>query len=640
MKRNKVTTHLSNSTLLPQKQRVAFHEAGHAAGMYLNNKAPGLTPVSFKILFKDMADAKAADVMAHQPNPNDFIPRVEGGRLFELVPFSPETRVDESTAPSNAMVQVVNLNIPATKNHRLVYSQHIANSYAHPEQSCKSVDEYFELQGVEALKPKLIGLKENDEVINQNQKDQKKYITSAIAVSQSPIKEFKLNNAEFDLGKNSLGTEKTDQLRYKLQVQHSISELRDDGLSSSYTSLESSRAHFIELYDLAPIGLVTLNEVGMITDVNLKASKLLFEERSLILSRRFDRFIDNDYKDIWHRHFLYTKQNKGPQDCELLFSFEKGVTVNYHLVCQYIADRRSPQMHITISEVIEHKQVEVKLIGLNQAFEAFLEYKNDFVYFIDTDNRFRFCSRSLAKIVGLEKCKDILGKSLYEIFPNKAAQVHSEAELQDLQEGLPLQNHVDSFHDENGKHYWFSTSKWPQLDNDGKVIGYFCVSHDITGLKNSEDAALANLKSIKTETSNVNAALSAFLKLRETENSEAKIILANEIDATALPLLKNLKQASAGRHQTVRLIGILESNLKQLAKSYGQTANLAAIYQKLTPIETQVASMIRQGLATKVIAAALSNSPGTVSIHRKHIRKKLGLGNGINLYSYLLSLTN
>jgi hypothetical protein len=107
MKRNKVTAHLGGSPLLPQKQQIAFHEAGHAAGMYLNNKARGLTPVFFKIHFKDMADAKAADVVTHQPNPNDFIARVEGGRLFELAPFSPETRVDESTAPSNAMVQVV-----------------------------------------------------------------------------------------------------------------------------------------------------------------------------------------------------------------------------------------------------------------------------------------------------------------------------------------------------------------------------------------------------------------------------------------------------------------------------------------------------------------------------------------------------
>jgi DNA-binding CsgD family transcriptional regulator len=54
----------------------------------------------------------------------------------------------------------------------------------------------------------------------------------------------------------------------------------------------------------------------------------------------------------------------------------------------------------------------------------------------------------------------------------------------------------------------------------------------------------------------------------------------------------------------------------------------------------QVASLVRQGLSTKIIAMTLNIAPGTVSIHRKHIRKKLGLdGKAANLQSYLMSLT-
>jgi DNA-binding NarL/FixJ family response regulator len=106
-----------------------------------------------------------------------------------------------------------------------------------------------------------------------------------------------------------------------------------------------------------------------------------------------------------------------------------------------------------------------------------------------------------------------------------------------------------------------------------------------------------------------------------------------------LPLLKKLKAVSSGRVQSTKLIGIIEGSLQQLVKSYGRAANLAAAYQKLTPIETQVASMIRQGLPTKSIASALNISSGTVSIHRKHIRKKLDLdGQEINLQSHLQSL--
>ncbi len=121
---------------------------------------------------------------------------------------------------------------------------------------------------------------------------------------------------------------------------------------------------------------------------------------------------------------------------------------------------------------------------------------------------------------------------------------------------------------------------------------------------------------------------------------DAQIALSREIETTVSPLLKKLKNASAGHPQTDSLIGILESNLQHVVKSYGHVNSLGATYQKLSPIESIVASMVRKGLSTKVIADTLTISPGTVAVHRKHIRKKLGLeGKATNLCNYLQSLT-
>lgn len=122
--------------------------------------------------------------------------------------------------------------------------------------------------------------------------------------------------------------------------------------------------------------------------------------------------------------------------------------------------------------------------------------------------------------------------------------------------------------------------------------------------------------------------------------TEAQCALSQEVEATLIPLLEKLKQTSTDPTQTSLLIDILESNIQHLVKSYGSSVNLVAAYQRLSPVETLVASLVRQGLPTKDIATALSISPGTVSIHRKHIRKKLCLGyKGINLQSYLQSLS-
>ena len=121
--------------------------------------------------------------------------------------------------------------------------------------------------------------------------------------------------------------------------------------------------------------------------------------------------------------------------------------------------------------------------------------------------------------------------------------------------------------------------------------------------------------------------------------AEAQMSLSYEVDATLIPLLKRLKETRSDPQQSGYLINILESNLQHLVNAYGRSANLTAAYQRLSPVESLVASMIRQGQATKTIAATLNIASGTVNIHRKHIRKKLGLDNkSTNLESYLKTL--
>jgi DNA-binding CsgD family transcriptional regulator len=130
----------------------------------------------------------------------------------------------------------------------------------------------------------------------------------------------------------------------------------------------------------------------------------------------------------------------------------------------------------------------------------------------------------------------------------------------------------------------------------------------------------------------------------ETEKSldistDAQIALSQEVEETIKPLLQKLKEVSNDPLQVIYLINILETSLHHLVQVYGNATNLAAAYQRLAPVETLVSSMIRQGLSTQAIATALHISAGTVSVHRKHIRKKLGVqGKAINLQTYLRML--
>lgn len=102
-----MTTARSKNKLVEYKRRVAFHEAGYAAGIHLNNKARCLPSIPFKIIFKEMSFIAEIDVMAHQTNKDNYIAQLVGGRLIEMLPFSLDNLVSKLTEHNDAMLQLV-----------------------------------------------------------------------------------------------------------------------------------------------------------------------------------------------------------------------------------------------------------------------------------------------------------------------------------------------------------------------------------------------------------------------------------------------------------------------------------------------------------------------------------------------------
>ncbi|CAA9892481.1 conserved hypothetical protein [Candidatus Methylobacter favarea] len=107
MKRSAVTAIPLQDKIKEHRQCIAFHEAGHAAAIYLNNKANNLPPVFFQIIFKDIKSEKDYDVTVYQVSQGDCIAKVEGGRLIESLPPSVEGLVHKLTEHNASMVQLV-----------------------------------------------------------------------------------------------------------------------------------------------------------------------------------------------------------------------------------------------------------------------------------------------------------------------------------------------------------------------------------------------------------------------------------------------------------------------------------------------------------------------------------------------------
>ncbi len=170
-----------------------------------------------------------------------------------------------------------------------------------------------------------------------------------------------------------------------------------------------------------------------------------------------------------------------------------------------------------------------------------------------------------------------------------------------------------------------------RVEYDGKPAN-LATFIDITERKKAEDQL--NEKSLDLQ--ETNAALNVLLKQRDRDRIDLEEKMLLNVKETVFPYLEKLKKSKLD-HQQKNYLNIIEYNLNDMASPL--VRSLSSRFLGLTPAEMQVANLTKQGGTMKEIAAILNLSPGTIKMHRVHIRDKIGIKNKkINLRTFLLSL--
>jgi PAS domain S-box-containing protein len=113
------------------------------------------------------------------------------------------------------------------------------------------------------------------------------------------------------------GKPDTKRLLHELQVHQIELEMQNDELRLAQVELEEQQARYFDLYDLAPVGYVTLSEKVVILEANLTAATLLGMARGELVKQSLYRFILKDDQEIFHSFSKQLLENGEPHACEL-----------------------------------------------------------------------------------------------------------------------------------------------------------------------------------------------------------------------------------------------------------------------------------------------------------------------------------
>lgn len=120
------------------------------------------------------------------------------------------------------------------------------------------------------------------------------------------------------------------------------------------------------------------------------------------------------------------------------------------------------------------------------------------VFFKDLDGRFICLNHALARKFGLRSVEEAVGRSDYDFFPPDLARQKDADERRIVTTGVGIVDLEEDDWTDPTRRQWAATTKLPLRGEDGKIIGTFGISRDITETKTAREELEAQHRLLRT----------------------------------------------------------------------------------------------------------------------------------------------
>src|SRR5664280_2527452 len=140
-------------------------------------------------------------------------------------------------------------------------------------------------------------------------------------------------------------------------------ETQNDELRRAHIALEKSHDRYVNLYEFAPVGYLTLSREGLIDEINLPGAALFGVKRKKLINRNFAALIAPEDSDRWHLLFMSMMQHEVEKlNFELMLQRSNDSVFHAQLNCLLVAtDNKTPIIRITLTDITEHKLAEAEI---------------------------------------------------------------------------------------------------------------------------------------------------------------------------------------------------------------------------------------------------------------------------------------
>lgn len=308
-----------------------------------------------------------------------------------------------------------------------------------------------------------------------------------------------------------------------------------------------------------------------------------------------------------------------------------------------------------VTDVTYLKQAEQELRESKEKYKEIFMGSIQGMYRVTPEGRFINANPAAARILGYDSPEELMN-TITDVASQIYAYPEDRLRAMDLmrKHGYIKNFEVQCRH-KNGSIVWVLFNARIVRDSKGNILFHEGTSQDINELKKAEEEirqyrnnleamvkerteALMKIQEdleVKSKTlEELNAALKVLLQQREEDKKKLEERVLSNVKRLVMPYIEKMKHSRLDP-QILNNLNIVEANLNEIISPFLHTIKQL----NLTPRETQIASLIKDGKSTKEIAEIIGIATSSVDSCRNSIRTKLGIINKkVNLQSYLQSI--
>ena len=298
------------------------------------------------------------------------------------------------------------------------------------------------------------------------------------------------------------------QVEEQLRAQQEELQRKNKQLQEAQKSLEAYRDRYIDLYDFAPLGYVTLDNEGYIQEINLAGAQLLSTHRDVLTGYRFHDYVAKEDESILSDLLRKCVQEQHAVTAELWLVAQGGRLIPAQLHSIPVKGPNALQgfdegvtfCKVAITDMTEHKALEETIRRSHAFLQTVIDALPDSLLVIGRDYRIVLANRSARELSGeseiVSRCLPCYQVSHRRDFP--CAQEGHPCPLRQTVATKAPTTVTHTHYDAQGREVFVEVMAAPVFDEAGEVSHIIEACRDITDRKRAEEALARDRNLLRT----------------------------------------------------------------------------------------------------------------------------------------------